>query len=409
MSTIDHQLLMTLMDTIPDRIYFKDRHARFLSVNKAMKEFMGVTTDEQIQGKTDHDFFLPEHADEALSDENRVIATGQPLVAKVEQEIMPDGRITYTSTTKIPMRNENGEITGTCGISRDVTEEHQKTRQMLAYAGQLAEKQAQMEQELILARQIQLALLPQKYPVFPQGVADQESAWKFSHLYLPNGLVGGDFFTVMPVSTNEVGVLICDVMGHGVHAALVTAVERILVEDLQAWAGDPGVFLRELNCRLRKIFENVQTPLFVTGLYVVLNAHSGTVRFANAGHPHPLHVCRSKQEVRILGGKHQPNAFALGVADDSVYVTQEAVISLGDRLLLFTDGLCDLGGDDAFMRDDQRFLDLVQSCTAVTGDRFLEAIVEKVKQLAGEKNFFDDVCLVGVDWERVLQGDQFLD
>jgi PAS domain-containing protein len=71
MAQIDHQLLMALMDTIPDRIYFKDRDGHFLSVNQAMREFLKAPTEEAFKGKTDFDFFLPEHAKEAFSDDRR--------------------------------------------------------------------------------------------------------------------------------------------------------------------------------------------------------------------------------------------------------------------------------------------------------------------------------------------------
>ena len=80
MAKIDHQLLMALMDTVPDRIYFKDREGRFLSVNKAMREFLQLGEDTPIEGRTDFDFFLPEHAQDAFADEQRVVATGQPMV-----------------------------------------------------------------------------------------------------------------------------------------------------------------------------------------------------------------------------------------------------------------------------------------------------------------------------------------
>jgi len=401
MAQLDHQLLMALMDSTPDRIYFKDRDGHFLRINRAMREYFQLSDDSGILGKTDFDLFLPEHAQDAFADEQQVLATGLPMVAKLERENLPDGRITWASTTKVPLRDEKGNIIGTCGISRDVTEEHHKAEQLKEYTDALAEKQEQMEQELALAREVQLALLPQSYPSFPRGVTEASSALRFAHRYLPEARLGGDFFTVTQVSDTQAGVLICDVMGHGVHAALVTAVQRVLVEEVQYLAGDPGAFLGELNRRLHHFFEPLPSSMFVTALYMVIDTVTGAVRFANAGHPHPLHVCRGKHQVRTMGGNSDLPPFALGVAKDSVYPAEEDSIKAGDVLLLYTDGLCDLGEGKDLSADDPRFLALVQNCARQHGEAFLDAVLTQARQFSGQDHFLDDVCLVSIEVERL--------
>jgi PAS domain S-box-containing protein len=117
----EHYLFHTLMDSMPDHIYFKDTHSRFIRINRAMADWLGLHDPEQAIGKTDFDFFTKAHAQPAFEDEREVIRTGQPLVGKVEKETWPDGRETWVSTTKVPLRNGQGEIVGTLGISRDIT------------------------------------------------------------------------------------------------------------------------------------------------------------------------------------------------------------------------------------------------------------------------------------------------
>ncbi len=402
MAQIDHHLLMVLMDSTPDRIYFKDREGRFISVNRAVKEFHHLLDDSAIIGKSDFDLFLSEHAKEAFADELRVLETGEPMVGKLEMENLPDGRITWASTTKVPLKDGQGNIIGTCGISRDVTEEHRKAEQLKEYTQALADKQEQMDHELALAREVQQALLPQSYPSFPRGVSASASALRFAHRYLPEGRVGGDFFTVVQVSDTQAGVLICDVMGHGVHAALVTAVQRVLVEELQIYSGEPGIFLGELNRRLHHFFDPLPTSMYVTALYLVIDILTGTVRFANAGHPHPLHICRSQHTVRTMGTTPVRPPYALGVDKDSIYPTEEDSVKAGDLVLLYTDGLCDLGEGKDLTPDDPRFLSLIQNCARQHGDAFLGAVLSDARQFSGQEKFLDDVCLVGIEVDRLI-------
>jgi two-component system sensor histidine kinase/response regulator len=117
-------LLVSLMDNIPDRIYFKDLESRFLLVNRAKVQACGVRTLEEVCGKTDFDFFSEEHARAARADEQRVIASGLPMVGQDEKETWQDGRVTWCCSTKMPLRDGEGRIIGTFGISRDVTEQH---------------------------------------------------------------------------------------------------------------------------------------------------------------------------------------------------------------------------------------------------------------------------------------------
>jgi two-component system, sensor histidine kinase and response regulator len=117
----DRHLLSTLMDNLPDNIWFKDRDSRFVAANRAMLSWTGFNDQSEIVGKTDQDLFAGEHADAALADEQKIIATGQPIVGVEEKETWPDGHETWVSSTKLPWRDASGNVIGTLGWSRDIT------------------------------------------------------------------------------------------------------------------------------------------------------------------------------------------------------------------------------------------------------------------------------------------------
>jgi two-component system, sensor histidine kinase and response regulator len=124
--------LRTLMDTIPDSIYFKDRESRFIRANKALARWVGVGDPCRLLGKTDFDLFTEEHARQAYEDEQEIIRTGRPIVGKEEKETWPDGHITWVSTTKMPYRDSQGRVIGTFGSSRDITERKQAEEELRA-------------------------------------------------------------------------------------------------------------------------------------------------------------------------------------------------------------------------------------------------------------------------------------
>jgi PAS domain S-box-containing protein len=117
----ERYLLHTLMDNLPDIIYFKDAASRFLRINKALTSYFGLSDPAQAIGKTDFDFFTQDHTRLAFADEQEIIRTGKPVVGKEEKRIWLDGRMRWLSTTKMPFRDNDGTIIGTFGVSRDIT------------------------------------------------------------------------------------------------------------------------------------------------------------------------------------------------------------------------------------------------------------------------------------------------
>lgn len=116
------QLQQYFMDYLPDSIYFKDIDSRFIKANKATLTKMGLSSFDELLGKTDFDIFCDEHAQLAKKDEEEIIKSRTSIINKIEKEIWRDGKVTWASTTKIPLIDENDVVYGTFGITRDITE-----------------------------------------------------------------------------------------------------------------------------------------------------------------------------------------------------------------------------------------------------------------------------------------------
>ena len=114
-------MLRALMTSMPDDIYFKDRDSRFILVNQRIAAALGLKDPSEACGKSDFDLSSEKHARKTFAEEQRIIATGEPLIAVEESETWPDGTVTWASTTKIPLRTKGGDIVGIVGITRDIT------------------------------------------------------------------------------------------------------------------------------------------------------------------------------------------------------------------------------------------------------------------------------------------------
>src|SRR5215471_1422800 len=157
---------------------------------------------------------------------------------------------------------------------------------------EIRRKNEQMETDLRMATELQQALMPRTYPSFPADAPDGATRLRFCHRYLPATLMGGDFFHIARLNDDTAAVCICDVMGHGVRAALITAMMRAMIESHSADAPDPGRLLTQLNSEFTGILKQTGTLVFVTVLYCVINVTRGNVRFSRAGHPPPLRARR---------------------------------------------------------------------------------------------------------------------
>jgi phosphoserine phosphatase RsbU/P len=396
-------LYHSLVETMPQNVFRKDLQGRFTFANRQYCEHYNCKLEE-ILGKNDFDFFPKELAEKYKQDDEQVMQNAQTY--EITEEHQPFGQEkAVVQVVKTPLYGADGKVIGLQGIFWDITEKkraeekiRQTTAELARSREELRSKNQMMEENLRVAADIQLTMLPQQYPVFPQNVPPEQSAFQFVHRYQPAEGVSGDFFSVSEISETEVGVLICDVTGHGIRAALVTAMIRALSEELKSLARDPGNFLRKLNSDLSSILKNTGSPMLTTAFYLVANWQTGALRFANAGHPKPLLVRRSTGEVLTLANASGRGQSALGLFEDPTYETTEVQIIPGDFVMLFTDGIYEVQGQNEELYSQQRLLLDVKNLLHRPPGVLFDELIAAIRAFAASHEFDDDVCLVGVDF-----------
>lgn len=399
----ERNLLKTVINNLVDAVYVKNREGTYVLGNTAHARQLGLRSPEEVIGKKTGDFFPETTAKQFRADDETVMKTGEPIINRHERVEEKGRPVRWLSTTKVPLRDAGGEIIGVLGIGRDITARKLAEEKLACYTQELQAKNAEMADDLEMAREVQQAFLPQQFPTFPRHAPPEQAALSFHSKYLPTSTLGGDFFHVIPVSDTEAGILICDVMGHGVRAALVTAIQRALVEELTECAGTPGEFLTRMNDSLVSILRRTRSPMFASAFYLLINVETGAICYANAGHPRPLLLKRSRGEVTPLNGPGTRPGPALGVFENSQYAQQESAVQPRDLVLLFTDGLYEVENARGEFYDQDMLLQSTRHRLQRSAEELIDQTLDEVRQFSVTRGFIDDVCLVGVEFMRLAQ------
>ena len=184
-------------------------------------------------------------------------------------------------------------------------------------------------------------------------------------------------------------------------AALVAAIVRSVVNELRPLWTKPGELLVAINRALLEAFGNSDITLFASAFYVLVDLAKGQLSYANAGHPHPLHLTRSNGSAPTacsLAGRPGP---ALGLFDGAKYETLRCKLSQRDVVLLFTDGLFEVEGSDGQLYDYEQLSKAVANRTELPAEELCRSLIDEVQHFSATQEFNDDVCLVAMDIDRL--------
>ncbi len=224
------------------------------------------------------------------------------------------------------------------------------------------------------------------------------SKWELeaSYLYAPSHHLAGDFFYLIPISKNRLGILVCDVMGHGIKAALVTMLIRGLMLETPVLLGEPERVLKHLNDKLVKLAEDPEFPCFVTALYTVIDLNSGDVRLANAGHPAPIWRVEDKSGTHFELCPVENLGPALGLIPDEEFSGNQFTLTEKTELLFYTDGIIEQKTQNGEEWGVENLEEAVLDHESDDLPEQLKAISEELKESAGAKELSDDVCIIAV-------------
>ncbi|MFM2198683.1 MAG: hypothetical protein RLZZ505_2115 [Verrucomicrobiota bacterium] len=388
----ERHLLRDLIDHVPMQIYFKDLESKVVMANHGMAEYHGFTSSSNLVGKHDRDLFSNTHWEKAAADERRIIETGIAMTGQLERETWREGGETFVVTSKFPWRDKSGEIKGTFGVSSDVTSLVLAQRQATELANELQQKNKSYEEEVKLALEIQQALATTS---FPPVVSKSGNRLSFGSRYLPISGLAGDFFEVLSLGDDRYAIFICDVMGHGVRAALVVSMLRGLLATQNVKGRDSAEFLTAMNAGLTSILKRANVTMFATAFYGIIDLERLSLEYSCAGHPGP--VVSEKDRTRQLCVQRNDKGPALGLIPGVVYRTGEINLEGIQRLLLFTDGVLEAENEEGEQFLEKRLQRTAGYLPDKNIESWLDGILDTVLNFSEGHHFDDDVCLLGIE------------
>jgi serine phosphatase RsbU (regulator of sigma subunit) len=240
---------------------------------------------------------------------------------------------------------------------------------------------AAVQRELATARRIQQAILPERVPDLQRFRLDVR--------YLPMTEVAGDFYDFLNVTGAHGTVLVADVSGHGVPAALIASMVKVAAASHAGSAADPGALLSAVS----RTLDGQLGGQFLTAMCVHLDGERGEIAYAGAGHPPLLHWRAAEQTLEILNS----DGLLIGLVP-SEYESRTARIQRGDHLLVYTDGVLEATNQDGAFFGDERFHAVIAQNATKSGAELGRSIVEEMIRWSGNPaGFTDDVTLVVVE------------
>ena len=254
---------------------------------------------------------------------------------------------------------------------------------MKCISNDLDEKYKQLHKELVIATELQKSFLPKKIPMY--------ESFQIEVLYKPSSFIGGDFYDFLQIDKEHLGILICDVKGHGVASAMITATIKFQLHGLEYCYLQPEVLLKNLNERLEHFFSNTANDYFVTAVYAVLDVTTWQLCYSNAGHTYPC-WCHEDQLMMLENQQGLP----LGILENSFYDCQEINLKNKDELFFYTDGIFEIELCQKPEKSCTGLMDFFDGKEASPNAQGLHQLQQEIKAYVKKHQIADDINYIAV-------------
>jgi sigma-B regulation protein RsbU (phosphoserine phosphatase) len=374
--------LDSVLEHLPVMLFVKDaRDLRFVRWNRAEEEALGITRAAAI-GKSDYDFFPPEQADFFVEKDRAVLSGGRKVDIPEEAIETPHRGLRFLHTIKVPVMGADGTPKYLVGISEDITERKQAEEQ-LARA---------REQEVEIGFKIQQTLLLDQPPKDLPGV-------HVAALTIPSQRIDGDFYDFFKHMDKCLDVIVGDVMGKGIPAALLgaatkshflQALSRLISLAPPGTIPEPKDIVTLAHSEVAR--QLIELESFVTLCYARFDLEKGHVDFVDCGHTTTLHFHTSTGTCDLLNGENLP----LGVSEKEIYEQIRVPLHAGDVFVFYSDGLTETrnGAGELFG------VDRLTECVRTHGRLNPEALIDEIRRAAvafsSSEAFGDDLTCVAI-------------
>jgi len=368
----------------PASICITDRAGRIEYINPRFEEMTGYTLDD-VRGRKPEEFLNRSLLQNEIKMIIDVIRNGGKWTGELKN-IKKNGEEYWELASISSIKDENNRITNYIAVEEDISlrkaiEDELKVNQI-----KLQERNQIIEKEISIAEIVQRTLLR----------ADSGNWKRFKMDFRQKCVekIGGDFFTVKSVGSDNISVFIGDISGHGVASSLFISLLKFITDDLfTRYRTEPEEYIKALN----RSISGYMSSYFLTGIYcfILYNEYDDTfkLKFSNGAHPSPV-VVRAEGDVEIL----QSHGSLIGLMENVEYRTYEHTLYHGDRLFLFTDGLPEMtdhnSGQPIGSGDELKAI--FRHSTSTGMSTVLDRIMDKLDEISGSDIYEDDLLLVSI-------------